>query len=134
MFRNYFKVFVAIVEKLRATDHVWISGTKLGAFTLKKSKWSERFWEEDIEKKEIKMWAEALETQDNPIFQDLVMFLNCFLDNDQEPENLSEKPHYRELLKTEIDAANKLANFLGNHSNDVLREGADWIPQWMADH
>lgn len=86
------------------------------------------------EKLEIKLWVDHLETQDNPIFQDLASFLKCHLEQDGEVENNAEKPHFRELLASEIEAANKLADFLANHSNDLLREGADWIPQWIDAH
>jgi hypothetical protein len=86
------------------------------------------------EKLEIKLWADHLENQDNPIFQDLTGFLKYHLEEDGEVEHAIEKPHYRELLTSEIEAANKLADFLANHSNDLLREGADWIPQWIDAH
>lgn len=86
------------------------------------------------EKLEIKLWVDHLETQDNPIFQDLAGFLKCHLEEDEEVENNAEKPHFRELLASEIEGANKLADFLANHSNDLLREGADWIPQWIDAH
>jgi len=86
------------------------------------------------EKLEIKLWVDHLETQDNPIFQDLAGFLKSHLEEDEEVENNAEKPHFRELLASEIEGANKLADFLANHSNDLLREGADWIPQWIDAH
>ena len=107
---------------------------EVDAFESKKHEWRKRLWVDDIEKLEIERWADFLGIQENPIFQDFAAFLNYHLDNDKEAENLPEKPHFRELLETEIDTANKLADFLANHSNDVLREGADWIPQWVADH
>lgn len=96
--------------------------------------WDRSLWVDDIEKLEIEKWANFLETQENPIFQDFAAFLNFHLDNDKGAENLPDKPHFRELLETEIDEANKLGDFLANHSNDVLREGADWIPQWVGAH
>ena len=86
------------------------------------------------EKLEIKMWAKFLETQENPIFQDLASFLNCHLNDNRVAESAQSNPHFRELLESEIDAANKLADFLANHSNELLREGADWIPQWIGVH
>ncbi len=107
---------------------------EVDAFESKKHEWRKRLWVDDIEKLEIERWANFLETQENPIFQDFAEFLNCYLDNDKEAENLPDKPHFRELLESEIDAANKLADFLANHSNDTLCEGAYWIPQWIECH
>ena len=118
--------------KLAISAEEWL--VEVEAFKLKKLEWRKRLWVDDIEKLEIERWTDFLGIQENPIFQDLAAFLNCHLDNDKEAENLPEKPHFRELLKSEIDAANKLADFLANHSNDVLREGADWIPQWVGAH
>ena len=86
------------------------------------------------EKLEIRMWVEFLEIQENPIFQDLASFLNCHLNDNKDPGSAQSNPHFRELLELEINAANNLADFLANHSNELLREGADWIPQWMAAH
>jgi hypothetical protein len=110
----------------------WLA--EVGSFESKKCKSDIQLWVDDIERLEIERWADFLETQDNPIFQDLAGFLKCHLEEDEEVENIVEKSHYRELLGFEIEAANKLADFLANHSNDVLREGADWIPQWIDAH
>ena len=110
----------------------WLA--EVEAFKLKKLEWRERLWIDDIKKLEVERWADFLAIQENPIMQDFAIFLNDQLDNDKEPANLPEKPHFRELLKSEIDAANKLADFLANHSNDLLCEGAEWIPQWSACH
>ena len=118
--------------KVAITTKEWLA--EVEAFKSKKLEWRKRLWVDDIEKLEIERWADFLGIKENPIFQDFAAFLNYHLDNDKEAENLPEKPHFRELLETEIDTANKLADFLANHSNDVLREGADWIPQWVADH
>jgi hypothetical protein len=118
--------------KVAITTEEWLA--EVEAFKSKKLEWRKRLWVDDIEKLEIERWADFLGIQENPIFQDFAAFLNYHLVNDKEAENLPEKPHFRELLETEIDTANKLADFLANHSNDVLREGADWIPQWVADH
>ena len=118
--------------KVAITTEEWLA--EVEAFKSKKLEWRKRLWVDDIEKLEIERWADFLGIKENPIFQDFAAFLNYHLDNDKEAENLPEKPHFRELLETEIDTANKLADFLANHSNDVLREGADWIPQWVADH
>ena len=107
---------------------------EVDAFESKKHEWRKRLLVDDIEKLEIERWANFLETQENPIFQDFAEFLNCHLDNDKEAENLPEKPHFRELLESEIDEANKLADFLANHSNELLREGAESIPQWVEAH
>ena len=107
---------------------------ELEAFKLKKLEWRRRLWVDDIEKLEIERWADFLGIQENPIFQDLAAFLNYHLEEDEEVENITEKPHFRELLASEVEAANKLADFLANHSNNLLREGADWIPQWMDAH
>jgi len=104
------------------------------AFESKKCEWNRELWIDNIEKLEIQRWVDFLEMQDNPIFQDLAGFLKCHLEEDEEIENNAEKPHFRELLGSEIEAANKLADFLANHSNDLLREGADWIPQWIDAH
>jgi len=86
------------------------------------------------EKLEIKLWADFLKTHENPIFQDLASFLYFYLNNDEEREGVQSQPHYRELFEAEILAAAKLANFFSNHSNDLLREGAYWIPQWVEVH
>ena len=118
--------------KVAISAEEWLA--EVEAFKLKKLEWSKRLWVDDIEKLEIESWADFLGIQENPIFQDLATFLICHFDNDKEAENLPEKPHFRELLESEIDAANKLADFLANHSNDLLREGADWIPQWIDAH
>lgn len=104
------------------------------AFESKKREWSKQFWVDDIEKLEIEKWANFLETQENPIFQDFAVFLNCHLNEDEDAESDQIQPHFRELLKSEIDAANKLGDFLADHSNDLLREGAEWIPQWLEAH
>ena len=118
------KVIISVEE--------WLA--EIEAFKLKNSEWCKRLWVDDIEKLEIESWANFLETQENPIFQDLAKFLKCHLDNDKEAVNLPEKPHFRELLKSERGAANKLADFLANHSNDLLREGSKWLPQWIEAH
>jgi hypothetical protein len=34
-----------------------------------------------MDKLEIKLWVDFLGIQENPIFQDLAVFLNCFLAN-----------------------------------------------------
>ena len=107
---------------------------EINAYQSKMREWDRSLWIGDIKRLEIERWANFLETQENPIFQDFAEFLNCHLDNDKEAENLPEKPHFRELLESEIDEANKLADFLANHSNELLREGAEWIPQWVEAH
>ena len=110
----------------------WLA--KVDAFELIRREWNKQLWLEDPEKLEIERWANFLETQENPIFQDLASFLNCHLNVNKAVESAQSNPHCRELLESEIDAANKLADFLANHSNELLREGADWIPQWMEAH
>lgn len=110
----------------------WLAEVK--AFESKKLDRRKRLWADDIKKLEMEIWADFLGIQKNPIFQDLADFLNGHLDNDKDVTNLPENPHFRELLKSEIDAANKLADFLANHSNDLLREGSEWIPQWIEAH
>ena len=110
----------------------WLA--KVDAFELIRREWNNQLWLEDPEKLEIERWANFLETQENPIFQDLASFLNCHLNVNKAVESAQSNPHCRELLESEIDAANKLADFLANHSNELLREGADWIPQWMEAH
>ena len=126
------------VEEYRREGRVIISAkawlAKVDAFELKRREWNNRLWLEDPEKLEIERWANFLETQENPIFQDLASFLNCHLNVNKAVESAQSNPHCRELLESEIDAANKLADFLANHSNDLLREGAYWIPQWMEAH
>ena len=126
------------VEEYRREGRVIISAeawlAKVDAFELKRREWNNRLWLEDPEKLEIERWANFLETQENPIFQDLASFLNCHLNVNKAVESAQSNPHCRELLESEIDAANKLADFLANHSNELLREGADWIPQWMEAH
>ena len=107
---------------------------EVGSFESKKCKSDIQLWADDSGKLEIQIWVNFLDTQDNPILQDLAIFLKYFLEGDVEVENIAEKTHYRELLGSEIEAANKLADFLANHSNDLLREGADWIPQWIDAH
>jgi hypothetical protein len=92
------------------------------------------YWVNDIDSLEIEWWINFLQTQKNPIFQDLAMFLCCYLNIENESKRIQSNPHYRELLRSEIDSANKLADFLTNHSNRVLREGADWIPEWIEAH
>ena len=114
------------------SPEVWLA--EVVAFESKKCEWNRELWIDNIEKLEIQRWVDFLEMQDNPIFQDLAGFLKCHLEEDEEIENNAEKPHFRELLASEIEAANKLADFLANHSNDLLREGADWIPQWIDAH
>ena len=88
----------------------------------------------DIELVETQMWVELLENQSNPIFQDLAIFLKCHLDSDREVEGSQDNQHYRELLESEVKIANQLAEYLHNHSNEVLREAAEWIPQWIVTH
>ena len=126
------------VEEYRREGRVIISAkawlAKVDAFELKRREWNNRLWLEDPEKLEIERWANFLETQENRIFQDLASFLNCHLNVNKAVESAQSNPHCRELLESEIDAANKLADFLANHSNELLREGADWIPQWMEAH
>jgi len=107
---------------------------EVDAFESKKREWNKQFWVDDIKKLEIEKWANFLETQENPIFQDFAVFLNCHLNEDQDAESDQIQPHFRKLLKSEIDAANKLGDFLADHSNELLREGAEWIPQWVGAH
>lgn len=110
----------------------WLAETD--AFAAKSYQWIKELWIDDIKKLEIERWSNFFETQENPIFQDLAEFLKCHLDQDREAKSRPDRLHFRELLESEIGAANKLTKFLGNHSNEVLREGAEWIPQWMKDH
>lgn len=110
----------------------WLA--EVAAFESRKHERFQQFWKVDHEKLEIQIWADVLECQKNPIFEDLAVFLKCHLEEDGEPEDLPSKPHFRELLKSEIEEANALASFLANHSNEILREGADLIPQWVEDH
>jgi len=107
---------------------------EINAYQSKMLEWDRSLWIGDIKRLEIERWANFLETQENPIFQDFASFLNCHLNDGEEAESIKGKPHFRELLESEIDAANKLADFLANHSNDLLREGAEWIPQWVEAH
>ncbi len=118
--------------KVIISAEAWLA--EVDAFESKRCEWNNQLWLEDLKKLEIESWANFLETQENPIFRDLASFLNCFLNDNKEAESAQSNPHFRELLESEIDAANKLADFLANHSNNLLREGADWIPQWMAAH
>ena len=110
----------------------WLA--EVEAFNLEKSEWRKRPWADDIERLEIERWADFLRIQENPIFQDLAVFLSCHLDDYEEVEGDQNPLNFRELLPSEIDAANKLVDFLANHSNELLREGAEWIPQWMECH
>ena len=110
----------------------WLA--EVEAFKLKKLEWRKRLWIDDIERLEIERWADFLRIQENPIFQDLAVFLSYFLDDYEEVEGDQNPPNFRELLPSEIDAANKLVDFLANHSNELLREGAEWIPQWIECH
>lgn len=116
--------------KVAISTEEWLA--EVEAFKLKKLQWRKRLWVDDIEKLEIERWTDFLGIQENPIFQDLALFLNCHLNDYEGAEGDQSPTQFRELLKSEIDAANKLADFLANHSNDVLREGAEWIPQWVA--
>jgi hypothetical protein len=102
------------------------------AFYLKQLDWRNRLWVDDMDKLEIKLWVDFLGIQENPIFQDLAVFLNCCLNDNEEVKDNRNPTTFRELLPSEIDAANKLADFLANHSNELLCEGAEWIPQWMT--
>jgi hypothetical protein len=124
------------VEEYRKEGRVIIGAkewlAEVEAFYLKEIDWRNRLWVDDIDKLEIKLWVDFLETQENPIFQDLAVFLNCFLNDDEEVKDDRNPTTFRELLPSEIDAANKLADFLANHSNELLCEGAEWITQWMT--
>ena len=116
--------------KVATSAEEWLA--EVEAFKLKKLEWRKRLWVDEIEKLEIERWMDFLGIQENPIFQDLAVFLNCHLNDYEGAEGDQNPPQFRELLKSEIDAANKLADFLANHSNEVLREGAEWIPQWVG--
>ena len=107
---------------------------EINAYQSKMREWDRSLWVDDIKRLEIEWWANFFKTQENPIFQDFAVFLDCHLDNYKDEENPQEEARPRELLELEIDAANSLANFFANHSNDVLREGAYWIPQWVGAH
>jgi len=126
------------VEQYQREGEAFISAeewfAELNAYQLKMREWERSFWVDDIKRLEIGWWANFLKTQENPIFQDLAVFLDCHLDNYKDEENLQEEAHLRGLLELEVDAAKILADFFANHSNDVLREGADWIPQWIGAH
>jgi hypothetical protein len=110
----------------------WLA--EVAAFESRKRERFQQLWKDDYEKLEIQIWADVLGTQENPIFNDLAVFLKCHLEEDRKPEDVPGKPHFRELLNSEIEEANALASFLTNHSNEILREGADWIPQWVEGH
>jgi len=116
--------------KVAISAEEWLA--EVEAFKLKKLEWRKRLWVDDIEKLEIERWTDFLGIQENPIFQDLAVFLNRHLSDYEGAEGDQNPSQFRELLKSEIDAANKLADFLVNHSNDVLREGAELIPQWVG--
>jgi len=83
---------------------------------------------------EIQMWVELLENQSNPIFQDLAIFLKCHLNSNEDLDGSQDNHHCRELLESEIESANQLAEYLLNHSNDVLREAAERVTEWIASH
>ena len=85
-----------------------------------------------LERRELEMWSKAFNSDPNPIFQDLVSFINTHLEI-EEIDSISDS-HYRELTTEELHDATVLARFLGVHSNDLLREGAEWIPEWIEDH
>jgi len=116
--------------KVAISIEEWLA--EVEAFKLKKLEWRKRLWVDDIEKLEIERWTDFLGIQENPIFQDLAVFLNRHLSDYEGAEGDQNPSQFRELLKSEIDAANKLADFLVNHSNDVLREGAELIPQGVG--
>lgn len=107
----------------------WLADVR--AFNLKKQEWMKKLWIDDPQRLEIQIWGDFLRSQENPIFQDLAIFLKCCLEGDGEMADTPEEPYSKELLRSEIEAANKLARFLANHSNELLCEGADWIPQWI---
>ncbi len=115
--------------KVAISAEEWLA--EVEAFKLKKLEWRKRLWVDDIEKLEIERWTDFLGIQENHIFQTLAIFLNYQVNEDDESESIPGKSHVRELLGSDIDEANKLAHFLANHSNDLLREGAEWIPQWV---
>jgi hypothetical protein len=87
----------------------------------------------DMRKVEIQIWADFLRDQENPIFQDVATFLDCHLDEGGNFDN-PKKHLFRELLKSEIESAYKLAEFFSHHSNDLLLETAEWLPEWVESH
>jgi hypothetical protein len=131
------EILEQVAEYEREDRPITSAETWLAEMTAFESRTHERFqqlWTDDYAKLEIQIWADVLESLENPIFRDLTVFLKCHLEEDGEPKDLPSKPHFRELLKSEIEEANALASFLANHSNEILCEGADWIPQWVEDH
>ena len=115
-----------------ATTKEWF--VEVGRNSLKKVNEPDYSCLESIEKLETQIWVNHLKNQENPILQDFAIFLGCFLSDDERIESSQSSPHYRELLESEIAEASNLANFLLKHSNELLREGAGWIPEWIAAH
>ena len=83
---------------------------------------------------EIQMWVDRLQKEENPIFQDLALYLKCHLNSDKDLEGPKDNHYSRELLESEIESAKLLAEYLRSHSNYLLRETAEWIPEWIASH
>jgi hypothetical protein len=72
--------------------NAWLA--EVDAFESKEREWNKQLWLEDIKKLEIKKWADFLETQENPIFQDFAVFLNCHLSEDKDAESDKIQPHF----------------------------------------
>ena len=107
---------------------------EVGRNSLKKVNEPDYSCLESIEKLETQIWVNHLKNQENLILQDFAIFLGCFLSDDERIESSQSSPHNRELFESEIDEASNLANFLIKHSNELLREGAGWIPEWITAH
>jgi hypothetical protein len=119
-------------DKSITTAKEWF--VEVGRNSLKKVDETDYSCLESIKKLETQIWVNHLKNQESPILQDFAIFLCYFLSDDERIESSQSSPHYRELLESEIAEASNLANFLINHSNELLREGAGWIPEWIAAH
>jgi len=110
----------------------WLADVR--AFHLKERERIKKLLIDDPQRLEIQIWGDFLMSQENPIFQDLAIFLRCCLEEAEEMAGIPKERCSKELLRSEIEAANRLARFLAKHSNELLCEGADLIPQWIHNH
>jgi len=78
-----------------------------------------KLWIDNPQRLEIQIWGDFLKYQENPIFRDLAIFLKYCLEGDGEMADIPKEPYSKELLRSEIGAANKLARFLVNHSTET---------------
>ena len=87
---------------------------------------------ESLQTVEILIWMNYLLDSPNPVLVEGAIFLATILGVDVE-KKIEETPRMdsASLDPLEMLEAQSLMEFFEQHSNQWLRELADWIPQWL---